>query len=97
MILGERLSPVTLNCSHDSGISKITLWNARQLLRPKMRSKPWLPLRTVPRSIFHAFSVALIAMWRSVWGLFGVPLSPDDQPGRKSVASREPRVAPTKG
>ena len=44
-----------------------------------------------------AIGVALIAMWRSVWELFGVPLSPDDRSGRTSVASREPRVAPTIG
>jgi integrase len=27
------------------------------------------------------WTVALIAMWRSVWELFGVPLSPDDRRG----------------
>jgi hypothetical protein len=33
-------------------------------------------------------------MWRSVWELFGVPLSPNERRGRKSVPSQEPRVAP---
>jgi hypothetical protein len=50
-----------------------------------------------PQLLSSILAVALIAMWRSVWELFGVPLSPDDRRGRTSVASREPRVALTIG